>query len=152
MRGEFFVLEYIGWDSTYTEIVGGDRVRPKNTNPPLENGAFHRFEIEVPEDVRDQYVVFSFFNTYNYSGNLICSAKVEGAHREFKKFIGAGLVRYQPDKGTLLIISRSEATRSMAMMLQDMHFRSLSQKVLLLKRTEEAARQLENTKLATVGG
>lgn len=53
MRGEFFVLEYIGWDSTYTEIVGGDRVRPKNTNPPLENGAFHRFEIEVPEDVRD---------------------------------------------------------------------------------------------------
>uniref|UniRef100_V5GMG9 Fragile X mental retardation syndrome-related protein 1 n=1 Tax=Anoplophora glabripennis TaxID=217634 RepID=V5GMG9_ANOGL len=33
-----------------------------------------------------------------------------------------------------------------------MHFRSLSQKVLLLKRTEEAARQLESTKLATIGG
>lgn len=33
-----------------------------------------------------------------------------------------------------------------------MHFRSLSQKVLLLKRTEEAARQLETTKLATRDG
>lgn len=37
-------------------------------------------------------------------------------------------------------------------MLQEMHFRNLQQKVLLLKRTEEAQRQLENTKLASVGG
>lgn len=83
---------------------------------------------------------------------LYYSAKIEAAHKEFQKYIGAGLVKYQPEKGTLLIISKSDATRSKAMMLQDMHFRNLSQKVLLLKRTEEAARQLENTKLATVGG
>lgn len=93
-------------------------------------------------------IVFS----YNTKLFIAFSAKVEGAHKEFQKCIGAGLVRYQPEKATLLIISKCEAMRSKAMMLQDMHFRNLSQKVLLLKRTEEAARQLESTKLATVGG
>lgn len=52
----------------------------------------------------------------------------------------------------LLVISKNDSTRTRASMLQDMYFRNLSQKVLLMKRTEEAARQLENTKLATVGG
>lgn len=77
---------------------------------------------------------------------------MEGVHKEFQKFIGAGLVRYVPEKGVLLVISRCETTRSKAGMLQDMYFRNLSQKVLLMKRTEEAARQLESTKLSSVGG
>lgn len=53
MKGDFFVLEYVGWEKSYTEIVSVDRLRPKNTNPPIEKNMFHRFEIEVPEDVRE---------------------------------------------------------------------------------------------------
>lgn len=77
---------------------------------------------------------------------------MDNAHKEFQKYIGAGLMRFVPEKGVLLVISRCESTRTRATMLQDMYFRNLSQKVLLMKRTEEAARQLENTKLSTVGG
>lgn len=82
----------------------------------------------------------------------IFSAKKENAHAEFQKAIGAGCITYNAEKNVLLVISRRESSRSRAALLQDMHFRSLSQKVLLLKRTEEAARQLESTKLATIGG
>lgn len=80
------------------------------------------------------------------------SAKIENAHKEFQKAIGASIINYDADRGMLVVISNFEACRKRASMLQDMHFRNLSQKVLLLKRTEEAARQLESTKLATVGG
>lgn len=80
------------------------------------------------------------------------SARIENAHKEFQKAIGAGIVNFVPERGVLVVISRFESCRRRASMLQDMHFRNLSQKVLLLKRTEEAARQLESTKLATVGG
>lgn len=77
---------------------------------------------------------------------------MESAHKEFQKSIDAGLIRYIPERGVLLVISRCEGSRKKAEILQDMHFRSLQQKVLLLKRTEEAQRQLESTKLASVGG
>ncbi|KRT82675.1 K Homology domain containing protein, partial [Oryctes borbonicus] len=133
MKGDFYVLEYTGWHNSYNEIVSSDQIRPKNTNPPLDRSMFHKFEIEVPEDVREY-------------------AKVESAHKEFQKAIGAGVIRYIPERGVLVVISRCESSRKRAAMLQEMHFRNLQQKVLLLKRTEEAQRQLESTKLANVGG
>ncbi|XP_072396128.1 fragile X messenger ribonucleoprotein 1 homolog isoform X6 [Diabrotica undecimpunctata] len=133
MKGDFYVLEYMGWETTYTEIVSVDRLRAKNNNPPIDKNMFHKFEIEVPEDVREY-------------------AKIDSAHKEFQKAIYAGIITYNAEKGVLNVVSRCETSSKLASMLQDMHFRSLSQKVLLLKRTEEAARQLESTKLATIGG
>lgn len=53
MKGEFYVLEYLGWDTTYTEIVSSDMLRLKNNNPPISRSCFHKFEIEVPEEVRE---------------------------------------------------------------------------------------------------
>lgn len=53
MKGDFYVLEYVGWDNSYTEIVSSERIRHKNTNPPLERSMFYKFEIEVPEEVRE---------------------------------------------------------------------------------------------------
>lgn len=53
MKGDFYVLEYLGWDTTYTEIVSSDRLRAKNNNPAIERNMFHKFEIEVPEEVRE---------------------------------------------------------------------------------------------------
>ncbi|XP_053682511.1 fragile X messenger ribonucleoprotein 1 homolog isoform X2 [Sabethes cyaneus] len=138
MKGDFFVVEYLGWDNSYTEIVSADRLRVKNTNPPINDKTFFRFEIDVPEDIRE------------YS--LLNSAKIDGVHREFQKAIGAAECRYVPERGTLLVISRSESTQRRANMIQEMCFRNLGQKVMLLKRTEEAARQLESTKLHSSGG
>lgn len=53
IKGEFHVVEYLGWESTYTEIVSDERLRPKNSNPPIDADTFHKFEIEVPEELRE---------------------------------------------------------------------------------------------------
>ncbi|XP_076323989.1 RNA-binding protein FXR1-like isoform X2 [Tachypleus tridentatus] len=132
-KGDFHVVEYLGWETTYTEIVPSDRLRHKNTNPPVTKWSFHKFEIDVPEDLREH-------------------SKIENAHKEYKKAIGADVVTYNAEKNVLVIIGRSEATKKRAMLLIEMHFRNLRQKVLLVHRTEEAARQLENTKLHSNSG
>ncbi|KAG7190925.1 hypothetical protein KM043_006981 [Ampulex compressa] len=132
-KGGFQVVEYLGSEYTYTEIVASERLRAKNPNPPIDKNTFHKIEIEVPEDLREY-------------------AKMDNAHKEFQKAIGAAVCRYVPERGVLLAISRHENIHRHSSMIQEMHFRNLSQKVLLLKRTEEAARQLESTKLQTIGG
>lgn len=74
-------------------------------------------------------------------------AKIDGIHKDLQKAIGASLVLYNPDQSVLSIISRSPLTSKRALMLADMHFRNLNQKVMLIKKTEELARQLESSKL-----
>ncbi|XP_076370153.1 fragile X messenger ribonucleoprotein 1 homolog A-like [Tachypleus tridentatus] len=132
-KGDFHVVEYLGWETTYTEIVPSDRLRNKNTNPPFTKGLFHKLEINVPEDIQEY-------------------CKLEDAHKEYKKAIGADIVRFNPEKNVLIIIGRSEESRKRASLLIEMHFRNLRQKVLLVHRTEEAAKQLENTKLHSTSG
>lgn len=54
IRGEFLVLEYIGLDSPYTEIVSAERLRPKRTNhQPIDVNTFTKFEITVPDDLKE---------------------------------------------------------------------------------------------------
>ncbi|XP_028166474.1 fragile X mental retardation syndrome-related protein 1 isoform X3 [Ostrinia furnacalis] len=133
IRGDFLVIEYLEWDNCYTEIVPKDRLRVKTPKTPIDKNTFHKFEIVVPDDLKDY-------------------AKVENAHKEFQKAIGAALVWYVPERGLLAVISRCETSHKRAEMLQEMHFRNLAQKLLLLKKTEEAARQLESTKIHNQGG
>ena len=128
VKGDFCVVEYLGWDNSYTEIVSNDRLRIKNTNSTITNSCFFRFEIQVPEELREY-------------------AKTEGIHKEFQKSCGAGSCRYDDAKGSLILVSRNEAAHKRASMMHDMHFRNLAQKEFLLKKTEEVARQLETTKL-----
>lgn len=54
-KGDFSVVSFVGGaTSTAGEnIFPSDKVRPRNTNPPITPNTFHRFEIKVPEDVRD---------------------------------------------------------------------------------------------------
>lgn len=133
MKGEFFVVEYLGWDNSYTEIVSHDRLRLKNPNSTITSKNFFRFEVQVPDDLREY-------------------AKIEGVHKEFQKSCGAGACRYDAQKGLLVLISGSEAVHRRVSMMHDMHFRNLAQKAFLMKKTEEAARQLESTKLHITGG
>ncbi|CAH3996355.1 fragile X mental retardation syndrome-related protein 1 isoform X2 [Pieris brassicae] len=139
MRGEFLVIEYLEWDNCYTEIVPRDRLRVKQTKTPIDKNTFHKFEIAVPEDLKDYL-------------HDMHSAKVENAHKEFQKAIGAALVWYVPERAVLAVISRCDTSQKRAQMLHEMHFRNLTQKLLLLKKTEEAARQLESTKIHNQGG
>jgi fragile X mental retardation protein len=53
IKGDFHVVEYLGWENTYTEIVASERLRPKNSNTPIDKSTFYKFEIEVPEDLRE---------------------------------------------------------------------------------------------------
>uniref|UniRef100_A0A1B0DQ46 Uncharacterized protein n=1 Tax=Phlebotomus papatasi TaxID=29031 RepID=A0A1B0DQ46_PHLPP len=115
IKGTFHVVEYLGWDHSYTEIVPVDRLRLKNTNPPINAKTFHRFEIDVPEDLRDY-------------------AKVEGVDKEFQKAVRALVCRYVPERGIYKFISKNEMSQKRALMMQDMHFRNLSQKLISKER------------------
>lgn len=155
MKGDFFVVEYLGWDNSYTEIVSEDRLRLKNANAPIDNKTFFRFEIQVPEELREYAKVDGESCAtlkFQCPHSLIRHIYSSGVHKEFQKSCGAGSCRYDAVKGVLVIVSRHESTQKRALMMHDMHFRNLTQKVFLLKKTEEAARQLESTKLHTTGG
>lgn len=56
IKGEFLVVEYLGWEHSYREIVPAERLRLKNINPPITATTFHKFEVEVPEELRVLYV------------------------------------------------------------------------------------------------
>lgn len=57
------------------------------------------------------------------------SAKVDGVHKEFQKAVRAGVCRFIPDTGNLMLISTDDASQKKGRMIQEMHFRNLSQKV-----------------------
>ena len=52
----------------------------------------------------------------------------------------------------LKVLSRDESSEKKASLLQDLHFRNVSQRAILQRRTEEAARTLEATKLQSSSG
>lgn len=128
LKGEFAVIEYSGYDSKYTDIVPLERVRPVNSNPPIDKNTFHKFSIEVPVDLRE-----------------VCQDEHE--HAEFKKHIGGGCVCFDHQEGTLNVLSLSESVIKRASMLADMHLRNVRQKLMLKKRTEEAVQRLQSTKI-----
>lgn len=53
IRGDFLVIEYLEWDNCYTEIVPKDRLRVKVAKTPIDKNTFHKFEISVPDDLKD---------------------------------------------------------------------------------------------------
>lgn len=53
MKGDFYVVEYQFWDKTYTEIIQSDKLRSILPNSHVDKSMFFKFEIDVPEDVRE---------------------------------------------------------------------------------------------------
>ena len=70
-------------------------------------------------------------------------AKYIDAHKEFEKSVGAIFVRYKSETKSLDIICVNESVQKRAAIVSELHFRSLRNKVSLLQRIEESAKQLE---------
>ena len=41
-----------GWETTYTEIVPSDRLRPKSSEPSISAKTFITFQLEVPRELQ----------------------------------------------------------------------------------------------------
>lgn len=76
--------------------------------------------------------IINKFKRQNLFYEIAHSAKVEGVHKEFQKMVNAGVCRFLPDTGNLVLISNLESSQKRAHMLQEMYFRNLSQKVKFL--------------------
>lgn len=154
IKGDFHVVEYQphvnntggasdphGGHSTYSEIVPSERIRHKNPNPCLTSNPFFKIEIPISDDLRA------------VQGQANWISKPE-AHKQFKSSIDAVTVRFDEQKAVLVIIGYTQSDKVMAAsmlkkrasMLSDMHFRNLKQKIFLVARTEEAAKQLESSR------
>lgn len=164
IKGEFFVVERlpltpVSPDSSTTnasstatvttlypvppskDIIAVERIRHKNPNPCLTSNPFFRIEIPISAELKDLQ-----------SSHWLTRAE---AHRQFKDSIDALVVRFDQPRECLVVIGYStspdKATaastlKKRAAMLSEMHFRNLKQKIFLLLRTEEAAKQLESTR------
>ena len=44
-KGDFYVVEYLGWETTYTEIVASERLRPKSMEPSISSRTFFAFKV-----------------------------------------------------------------------------------------------------------
>ncbi|KAL4220254.1 RNA-binding protein fxr1 [Mactra antiquata] len=127
-RGEFAVVEYAGWDQTYSDIVPMERLRPVNTLCSISKDSFYKHVMEIPPDLHE-----------------ICSD--EQSHVEFKKHVGGACIIFNSEQSSLIILSTNSAVIHRASMLGDMHIRNLRQKSLLRQRTEEAVKKLQSTKI-----
>lgn len=139
IKGEFHVVEYLGWETTYTEIVPFERLRVKSTEPHITSRTFVRHNVNLPIEIRNCY------------DDMPEERHLE-LHKDFKGAVNACSVEYLKELGELRILSRDDSTPRRVVMLQDMHFRNVSQRAILHRRTEEIARHLEATKLQTSAG
>ncbi|XP_045200292.1 RNA-binding protein FXR1-like isoform X2 [Mercenaria mercenaria] len=127
-RGEFAVVEYVGWDKTYSDIVPMERLRPVNILCPITKDSFYKHVLDIPPDLHE-----------------ICAD--EQSHVEFKKHVGGACIIFSAEQSALIILSTSSAVIHRASMMGDMHIRNLRQKSMLRQRTEEAVKKLQSTKI-----
>ena len=133
------MVEYLGWETTYTEIVDSVRLRPKSVEPPITAHTFFSFKVVLPEEIK---------NFYSY----LPEEKHADLHNDFKNAIHAAKVEFIKEEDVVKVLSRDESSEKKASLLQDLHFRNVSQRAILQRRTEEAARTLEATKLQSSSG
>ncbi|KAL8595672.1 hypothetical protein ACOMHN_025708 [Nucella lapillus] len=129
LKGEFAVVEYVGYDSSMTDILHVDRVRRTSVCSPIDPDAFQQFVLEVPPDLREA-----------------CQGEV--ALADLRKHLGgAAIVSYVAIDNSIHVLSTSAAVTKRASMIGDMFLRNVRQKLLLKQRTEEAVKKLQSTKI-----
>jgi len=136
IKGDFHVVEYLGWETTYTEIVPIERLRKKSQEPPVNKMSFNKIDIVLPNEIKEYYAATP-------------EDKQPELHADFKNAINAAKINFEKESGVLRVLSCDPSTPRRAAMLQEMHFRNISQRANLRKRTEEAARYLEATRIQT---
>ena len=112
------MVEYLGWETTYTEIVDSVRLRPKSVEPPITVHTFFTFKVVLPEEIK---------NFYSY----LPEEKHADLHNDFKNAIHAAKVEFIKDEDFLKVLSRDESSEKKAGLLQDLHFRNVSQRAIL---------------------
>ncbi|XP_029648133.1 fragile X mental retardation syndrome-related protein 1 isoform X2 [Octopus sinensis] len=128
LKGDFVVVEYSGFESSNTDILPLERIRPLNENPCISKDSFRKAILEVPSDLRE-----------------VC--REESTLAEFKKHCGAAVVIYNSDDNALVVVSTNFSVIKKASLMGDMFLRNLRQKVLLKQRTEEAVKKLQSAKI-----
>ncbi|CAE1280720.1 FMR [Acanthosepion pharaonis] len=128
LKGDFAVVEYSGFESSHTDILPLEKVRPLNENPSISKDSFRKSILEVPSDLRE-----------------VC--REETTLAEFKKHCGAAVVLYNSDDNALVVLSTNSSVIKKASLMGDMFLRNLRQKVLLKQRTEEAVKKLQSAKI-----
>jgi fragile X mental retardation protein len=119
----------------YSEIVTKDRIRHVNTNPYLKTNPFFKFRIDVPKEMA--------------KNNLSFISKSE-THKHLKKALGIIAIRFDELNNQLLCIGYAEneknywsaVTKKRALLLSDMHFRSLQQKIEVMAKNEALRQKL----------
>lgn len=53
IKGEFFLVNFEGWDDTHNEILGKEMLRPFNNKPALRSGKMTRSTITIKDDNAD---------------------------------------------------------------------------------------------------
>jgi len=129
-KGDFFVVNYkvSAQSAEYSDIVPSDKIRCPNTNPPITYSMFKRLELSVGRDMQD-----------------VCSNSTN--HKDFKRATGASVVRYDKQKGCLVVLAESDASLHRAQILSEMHLRTLRSKARLVQETEKVSKQLERMKV-----
>ena len=79
-------MEYLGWETTYTEIVDSVRLRPKSVEPPITAHTFFSFKVVLPEEIK---------NFYSY----LPEEKHADLHNDFKNAIHACKVEFIKGEG-----------------------------------------------------
>ena len=65
MKGEFFVVDYKIQDETkYSDIISSDKIRSPNKNGPIQHNFLPKVSFQVPDDLKDVYVVFKILNFF----------------------------------------------------------------------------------------
>jgi fragile X mental retardation protein len=129
MKGEFAVVDYTGYENTYSEIVPLERVRLLNRNTPLSVNTFDKYVIDVPDDVVD----------------ICCDSS---SHHEFRKVTGAAAIQFNADSQSLVVLCTSPAGKKRATLLTDMHLRNLRQKLQLKQKIDEITKKLESSRVS----
>ncbi|CAF1001722.1 unnamed protein product [Brachionus calyciflorus] len=125
IKGDFFVVDLK--DDNNSEIVSSDRIRSQNNNGHLDENFLHKAEFKVPDDLRELY-------------------KSENPSKDFRKVCNAISVYYDSDNHKLSVICDQESGIKRATILSEMHFKTLRQKAMLIRKTNEIAQQIERNR------
>ncbi|ESO08811.1 hypothetical protein HELRODRAFT_97753 [Helobdella robusta] len=126
VKGEFVVATFECNGRSCQDIFPSDKVRRPNKNTSITSQSIHKHVIQVPSDL-----------------SSLCQDM--NNHREFKQKIGASCVQYNKKSNSLIVLSSDESIIKKAILLSDMHVKSLKQKFALVQMMKDASNKLEQS-------